>query len=69
MAQFHEAKEILNDSFQMYIVPLSENLTLSLKTDEGTTPQQILEEGQYVFIKINPIIYAGARVIFITPPA
>lgn len=69
MAQFHEAKEILNDSFQMYIVPLSENLTLSLKTDEGTTPQQILEEGQYVFIKINPIICAGARVIFITPPA
>ncbi|KAJ5561797.1 hypothetical protein N7535_003741 [Penicillium sp. DV-2018c] len=70
VAQFHEAKEILNDSFQMYLIPLSDHLTLSVKADKGTTPQPVLHEGHYAYITINPIIIcAGASVIFITPPA
>lgn len=68
VAHFHEAKEILNDSSQMYLIPLSEKLTLSRKTSDGATPKRVLEEGYCAFIRNHPIISAGASVIFITPP-
>lgn len=63
VAHFYEATKILNDSSQMYLVPLSENSTLTPQTSEG-----VLEEGHYAFIKDRPILSAGASVIFITPP-
>ncbi|CAI7596891.1 unnamed protein product [Penicillium manginii] len=67
LAQFPKTKEIVNDSFQMYLIPLSANLELSWKIDEVDF-RRVLEEGQYAFVKINPTISAGASVLFITPP-
>lgn len=63
MAHFNETTEILNDSSQMYLIPLSRNSALTPETCEG-----VLEEGHYAFIRDRPILSAGASVIFITPP-
>lgn len=68
MAQFPKTKEIVNDLFQMYLIPLSANLVLSWKIDEVEF-RRALEEGKYAFVKISPTISAGASVLFITPPA
>ncbi|KAF4763391.1 hypothetical protein HAV15_001186 [Penicillium sp. str.  len=57
VAHFYEATEILNDSFQMYLIPLSPNSTSG-----------IVEEGHAAFIRNKPILNAGASVIIITPP-
>ncbi|KAJ6191373.1 hypothetical protein N7519_001394 [Penicillium mononematosum] len=68
VARFHEAKEIVNDASRMYLIPLSDTFTLFLKTDEGRTSQQVLEEGQYAYIKTDAIVCARASVIFLIPP-
>lgn len=63
VAHFYEGQPIRNDSSQMYLIPLSENSMSSPTTIEG-----LLEEGHYAFIRGQPILSAGASVIFITPP-
>lgn len=57
MAHFYVATEILNDPFQMCLIPLSPNSTSG-----------IVEEGHAAFIRNKPLLNAGASVIILTPP-
>lgn len=62
MAHFYEDTKALNDASRMYLIPLSENSISIIKESE------VLEGGYYVFARGEPILNAGASIIFMTPP-
>ncbi|KAJ5084775.1 hypothetical protein NUU61_009354 [Penicillium alfredii] len=59
LVYFSNSTELQNDRKQGFLVPLSEEITL--------TPGGVLQEGFYMNITTEPVVSSGATAIFIVP--
>lgn len=57
---FSKDTKLENAQKEGYLIILSNNITI--------TPGGVLEEGSYIYIVNEPVLSAGATVIFIVPP-